>query len=216
MKIWDSFVRVYHWSQVILLGSLWYTAEEGLMEWHFTLAYLLMALLGTRIIWGVIGSDTAKFSHFITSPKKAINYLSLEKKGQLSHSIGHNPAGGYMVLGLLLLLTLQLVTGLFSNDDILSEGPLASLVSYDVSGFLTQIHHQNFDILLGFIGLHIAAVFFYRLKGINLIKPMLTGYAELTGNSPKMKHAVIAWGIFAVIFFLIYFFWAGEVISYLF
>ena len=72
MKIWDSFIRVYHWSQVILLGSLWYTAEEGLMEWHFTFAYLLMALLGTRIIWGVIGSDTAKFSHFVTSPKKRL------------------------------------------------------------------------------------------------------------------------------------------------
>jgi hypothetical protein len=93
---------------------------------------------------------------------------------------------------------------------------LASLVSYDVSGFLTQIHHQNFDILLGFIGLHIGAVFFYRLKGINLIKPMLTGYAELRGNSPKMKHAAIAWTIFTMIFLLIYFFWAGEVISYLF
>lgn len=206
MKIWDGFIRVYHWSQVVLLGSLWYTADEGLMEWHFTLAYLLMALLGTRIIWGVIGSDTAKFSHFVTSPKKAINYLSIEKKGTLSHSVGHNPAGGYMVLGLFFLLSLQLITGLFSNDDTLSEGPLASLVSYDTSGFLTQIHHQSFDVLLGFIGLHIAAVFFYRLKGINLIKPMLTGNAELTGNSPKMKHSIFAWLIFTVIFLIIYFF----------
>lgn len=216
MKIWDGFVRVYHWSQVVLLGSLWYTADEGLMEWHFTLAYLLMALLATRIIWGIIGSDTAKFTHFVTSPKTAMNYLSKEKKGTFSHSIGHNPAGGYMVIGLFILLTLQLTTGLFSNDDILSEGPLASLVSYETSGLLTSIHHQIFDILLGFIGLHIVAVFFYRIKGINLIKPMLTGYAELSGNSPKMKHSIFAWFIFIVIFLMIYFFWAGEVISYLF
>ena len=216
MKVWDNFIRVYHWSQVILLGSLWYTAEEGLMEWHFTIAYLLMALLVTRILWGIVGSDTAKFSHFVTSPKKAISYLSTMKSGKVSHTVGHNPAGGYMVLGLLSLLALQLITGLFSNDDILSEGPLASLVSYETSGLLTSIHHQVFDVLLGFIGLHIAAVLFYRFKGINLISPMLTGVANLTGNKPKMKHAFIAWGIFAVISVFIYFLWANEVISYLF
>lgn len=213
MKIWDSFIRVYHWSQVVLLGSLWYTADEGLMEWHFALAYLLMVFLLTRIVWGIIGSDTAKFTHFITSPKKAISYLKARKA---SHAIGHNPAGGYMVLGLFFLLTLQLVTGLFSNDDILSEGPLASLVSYDTSSFLTTIHHQSFDVLLGFIGLHIAAVLFYRIKGINLILPMFTGSADLTGNAPKMKHTLIAWLIFAVILSFVYYFWASEVLNYLF
>ncbi|RYU64545.1 hydrogenase [Aliivibrio finisterrensis] len=216
MKIWDSFIRVYHWGQVILLGSLWYTAEEGLMEWHFTLAYLLMALLSTRILWGIVGSDTAKFTHFVTSPKKAISYFSAMKSGKVSQAVGHNPAGGYMVLGLFFLLVLQLTTGLFSNDDILSEGPLASLVSYDTSSLLTSIHHQIFNVLLGFIGLHIIAVLFYRVKGVNLITPMLTGIANVVGNSPKMKNVAIAWGIFTIISVLIYFLWANEVISYLF
>ncbi|CED57072.1 cytochrome b561 [Aliivibrio wodanis] len=216
MKIWDSFIRVYHWSQVILLGSLWYTAEEGLMEWHFSFAYLLMAFLITRIVWGFIGSETAKFSHFVTTPKKAFNYLIAIRNSKVSHSIGHNPAGGYMVLGLFSLLTFQLLTGLFSNDDILSEGPLASLVSYETSSLLTSIHHQSFNVLLTFIGLHITAVLFYRFKGINLLSPMLTGVAKLTGTTPIMKHVIIAWGIFAVISLFIYYLWANEVVSYLF
>ncbi|MCP3699828.1 MAG: hydrogenase [Aliivibrio sp.] len=216
MKVWDNFVRVYHWSQVILIGSLWYTAEEGLMEWHFTFAYLLMSLLCTRILWGIIGSDTAKFSHFVTSPKKTINYLADMKSGNFSQSVGHNPAGGYMVLCLICLLALQLTTGLFSIDDIISEGPLASLVSYETSRLLTSIHHQVFEILLGLIGLHIATIVFYRVKGINLISPMITGVANLTGKSPRMKNTTIAWAIFVVMLVLFYFLWADDIISYLF
>ncbi|MUI56104.1 cytochrome b/b6 domain-containing protein [Aliivibrio fischeri] len=216
MKIWDGFIRIYHWSQVVVLGSLWYTAEEGLMELHFTLAYLLMALLLTRILWGFIGSDTARFSHFLGSPQSVINYLKTSHTNGLHHSKGHNPAGGYMVLALLLLLLVQLVTGLFSNDDILSEGPLAYLVSYDTSGFLTRIHHLNFDLILGFTAVHVIAVILYRLKGVNLILPMFTGKVDLDETEPKMKHPFKAWSIFAVISVFIYFIWADEVISYLF
>ena len=67
MKIWDSFIRVYHWSQVVLLGSLWYTADEGLMEWHFALAYLLMVFLLTRIVWELLA--VIRQSSLILSPR---------------------------------------------------------------------------------------------------------------------------------------------------
>lgn len=216
MKIWDSFVRIYHWSQVIILGSLWYTANEGLMELHFTLAYLLMALLLTRILWGFIGSETARFTHFLRPPSAVIAYLKTSQTRGLHYSKGHNPAGGYMVVALLILLLFQLSTGLFSNDDIISEGPLAYLVSYDTSRFITQIHHLNFDVLLGFICIHIAAVAFYRLKGINLIRSMCTGSIPSDDISPTMQHPAKAWAIFMIIFVFIYFLWANEVISYLF
>lgn len=217
LPVWDSFVRGYHWLQAISIAGLWYTGTEGLMDWHFAIAYLLMALLITRLIWGVIGSETAQFHHFVRSPASVFKYLTKTPNIKTTNYAGHNPAGAYMVVAFMVLLTIQLSTGLFANDDILSEGPLALYVSSNLSSTLTEIHALNFNIILGAIILHLVAVLVYLLKQNNLISPMFHGKKRLENTpAPRLTNSIIAWGIFALTGVLIYHLWAKEVIHYLF
>ncbi|MCQ1059137.1 cytochrome b/b6 domain-containing protein [Photobacterium sp. DNB23_23_1] len=219
--VWDSYIRGYHWLQAFTIGGLWYTGTEGLMDWHFSLAYLLLTLLTTRLIWGVIGSETAQFRHFIRSPKIAIQYLIATVRGnhndKSTSSPGHNPAGAYMVVAFMLLLVTQLSTGLFANDDIISEGPFAHLVSGETSSFLTDIHALNFNVILGAICIHLAAITLYFLRKDNLITPMLTGKKVLDGDTlPKVVSGILAWVIFLIIGTIVYFTLAQDVVAYLF
>ncbi|MGF1692513.1 cytochrome b/b6 domain-containing protein [Photobacterium kagoshimensis] len=222
--IWDGFIRGYHWLQAISIAGLWYTGTEGLMDWHFSIAYALLALLTTRLIWGLFGSDTAKLSSLFHSPRAVIQHLGELHQSNSEHTahphksdIGHNPAGSYMVLGFFVLIATQLTTGLFANDDIVSEGPLAMYISGELSSRLTELHALNFDFLLGAIGLHLAAILLYRFKSIDLIGPMLHGKKELVDQTaPKMRNGAIGWGVFVAVATAIYFLWAKDVIIYLF
>ncbi|MBC7006741.1 cytochrome b/b6 domain-containing protein [Photobacterium sp. BZF1] len=215
--VWDSFIRGYHWLQAFTIGGLWYTGTEGLMDWHFSLAYFLLALISTRLIWGVFGSETAQFSRFVRSPVTVINYLAASLRGdKTSYSPGHNPAGAYMVVAFMLLLITQLTTGLFANDDIISEGPFAYLVSGETSSLLTEIHAINFNIILGAIGLHLTAIAVYFLRKENLITPMLTGRKRLNDDElPKVVSGIWGWVIFFVIGIIVYVTLAKDVVAYL-
>ncbi|WP_428634011.1 cytochrome b/b6 domain-containing protein, partial [Sedimenticola sp.] len=103
---------------------------------------------------------------------------------QTHYEAGHNPMGGWMVIALLLLVLTQAILGLFANDDIMFDGPLAYLVSKETSDLLTGLHKDLFHILLILVGLHIAAVIWHRLlKGDNLLLPMLTGYKPLPNDT---------------------------------
>ena len=124
-KIWDGAVRIFHWSQVLLLAGLWYSADQEWYGLHMTLAYTLAALLLSRLVWGVIGSENARFSHFVKSPRQVWLWLQQSPKPA---DAGHNPLSGYMVILMLTLILLQFVTGLMTSDDILTEGPLVALV----------------------------------------------------------------------------------------
>lgn len=217
--IWDSFVRGYHWLQAGSVVGLWYTGTEGLMDWHFTIAYMLLALLLSRLIWGVVGSETAQFRHFIHSPSTVISYFkSLRQKDNSTRQHpGHNPAGGYMVLIFFLLLSVQLITGLFANDDILSEGPFAQYVSGEVSSLLTQVHAINFNLLLAAIGIHLGAITLYLVRKENLIKPMISGSKVLPASvAPKLINGLVGWAIFAIIGGAIYIYFAQDIVAYLF
>ena len=215
--LWDSFIRTFHWLQLLSLGALWYTGEQGLLNWHFLIAYFLLALLLTRIIWGVVGSETARFTHFISSPMSVLSYFK-QTDEQHQKIVGHNPAGGYMVVLLMALILIQLITGLFSTDDVFTEGPLMNFVSYDVSLLITSIHHLNFNLILLFSGIHVFAVIIYQLKKHNLIVPMFTGRKEieLEGNQtvPKMKSALWAVGIFCTVSVVIYFLYIEDLLAY--
>ncbi|QQX81479.1 cytochrome b/b6 domain-containing protein [Shewanella sp. KX20019] len=179
VKVWDVPTRLFHWGMLCLLGGLWWTAESGEMEWHQLLAYSLMILLGMRLLWGFIGSDTAKFSHFVRSPKTVFNYLQKTKQHGISASIGHNPIGGYMVVALISLVTLQLVTGLFATDEIFTEGPLYATVKDDTALWLTWLHKQNFDLILILAAIHVLAVGVHMFKGDKIIAAMFSGYKRL-------------------------------------
>ena len=101
--------------------------------------------------------------------------MTLLKKDSKPH-VGHNPLGGWSIIAILVSLLIQVGTGLFANDDILTEGPLYALVSKETSDWLTGVHHLNLKILMILVVIHICAVMFYLVaKRENLIKPMITG-----------------------------------------
>lgn len=192
--VWDLPTRLFHWLLVALVAFQWASAE-GLvsdMDTHAFMGYALLTLLLFRLLWGFFGSETARFSHFIKGPKAILAYL----KAPPPFHIGHNPLGALSVIALLTVLLVQAITGLFSTDDILTEGALAHLISDDGRSLATEIHEVNFNILLALIALHITAILFYRFaKGHNLVKPMITGTMEVNyddkdeklSEEPKMR-----------------------------
>ena len=185
IKIWDGATRFFHWALVLNIFLAWYTIENRLIELHELSGHCLIALLLFRLVWGLVGSSTARFKHFLVHPITAFRYLNQSLRLRAHHQIGHNPAGGWMIVIMMLVIGFQVVSGLFSNDDLGFSGALSDYVSKDMSDTLTQLHGINFDLLLAIIWLHLVAVFFYVLvKKDNLIKTMFTGKKHLP-NEPE-------------------------------
>jgi len=163
--VWDLPTRVLHWLFVLTLGAQYATGEAGgdWLVWHFRTGYLMMGLLTFRIIWGFVGPRHARFSSFIKGPGSTLAYLrQIHKAGQEAlHSVGHNPLGGLMVLGMIALLSAQVVTGLFSSDGLSYYGPYSSTVSSDRSDQMTDWHGIVFNIIIAAAALHILAVMYY-------------------------------------------------------
>ncbi|CDH46528.1 MAG: cytochrome b/b6 domain-containing protein [Candidatus Competibacteraceae bacterium] len=192
VKVWDLPTRIFHWTLVTLMIMQWLTAENSsTMDYHVWGGYTVLILVLFRLIWGVVGSETARFSAFVRGPGAALDYVKALLRGETPLYLGHNPMGGWSIVAMLVLLLVQAGTGLFANDDILIEGPLYSWVSKSTSDWLTTIHKLNFNLLLAVIAVHISAVLFYLLvKRENLIHPMLSGRKHLSSEqidaAPRM------------------------------
>lgn len=196
IKVWDVPTRLFHWLLVLAIVGLWYTGTEADMDQHIPLAYFTLALLLFRIIWGFIGSFYSRFSAFPLRPSKAISYI---RNGLHSDEPGHNPLGSWSVIVMLLTLAAQLITGLFANDSILTEGPLAHYVSNDFSDLMTSLHSLNFNILLGLIILHIAAILFYTVvKRDDILASMITGKRSVSANIVEPVGRNPAYGVAAI------------------
>ncbi|TCV86414.1 cytochrome b/b6 domain-containing protein [Sulfurirhabdus autotrophica] len=196
IKIWDLPTRLFHWSLVILLGVSWASIElsDNAFNIHEYSGYTILSLVIFRVLWGIFGSTTSRFRTFIRGLQPTIAYAKTLLQSKPGNQIGHNPLGGWMVLLMLGFLLFQAVTGLFSNDDVSSEGPLAHWISKDISDILSGLHHESFDILLVIVGLHIAAVLFYRFfKRDNLITPLITGFKPLAGETPPKLRFTSNW-----------------------
>lgn len=194
IKVWDLFVRISHWLLVLLVIVAYITANYGDAEfkWHSFNGYAIFVLVCSRIIWGLIGSTTARFSHFLKSPIRVIKYLKSLSTGKTSHFLGHNPAGGWMVAAFWLILLGQAVAGMFSSDDILAEGPLTYTVSGSAVSTLTGIHYLLFDLLIILIALHIAAVIYHQFfKKEKLIQAMLHGKKPASSNNKQQETNLI-------------------------
>jgi cytochrome b len=141
-------------------------------------------LLLFRLMWGFVGSTTARFANFVRGPRHVLGYLRGDWRG-----IGHSPLGALSVLALLLVTAIQVGLGLFNEDDDgLFAGPLANFVSPDTTETIRGLHELVFYILLGLIGLHIAAILYYRLfRGKKLAKAMITGRAAIDPPAEPMR-----------------------------
>lgn len=178
VKIWDWPVRLTHWSFAIVLPAMYITADNSQWGWHMRLGHVLLALIVFRIIWGFIGTDTARFSGFVRGPVAVMNYL----RGQYPHKEhkGHTPLGALAVLALLGFALAQVVMGLFAGDPYDgATGPLNSLVGVSTADFLTDTHEWFYYVVFAMIGVHITAVGLYgAFQAQNLIGPMVGGTGE--------------------------------------
>ena len=190
VKVWDLPVRIFHWTLVGLIVFQFVSINLG-GDWktyHVWGGYAILTLIVFRIAWGFIGSSHARFSSFLCGPRAALDYVRTLPLRSSAKFAGHNPLGGWSVMLMLLLTLVQAATGLFSKDDVLTEGPLARLVSKETSNLISSIHSYNFYVLLTVIGLHLAAVlFYYFYKSENLTKAMLTGEKILPATQGKTE-----------------------------
>jgi cytochrome b len=187
VAVWDWPVRVVHWLLVVLIATSWITSEIGgnAMTYHMWSGYAILTLVVFRIVWGFVGSPHARFASFVRGPAAVARYAAGLFGRETTRYAGHNPLGGWSVLLMLACMALQAGTGLFANDEIFTEGPLASRVAADTSVLLTTIHRYNFYVLLALIALHVAAIVFYLLvKRENLIGAMITGKKFLPHDAP--------------------------------
>ena len=186
VAVWDLPTRLFHWLLVALIGFSWWSAEERLIEWHMWSGFAILTLLVFRLLWGLVGSSTAKFANFIRGPRTVLGYLRGVKTWK---GIGHNPLGALSVLVLIALLFFQVGTGLIQIDtDDFLEGPLAHLVSFDTAEEAHDLHEASFDLLLILIGIHVAAILFYHVAlGKRLVGPMITGKANLPEGVQPMR-----------------------------
>ncbi|MCI4592679.1 cytochrome b/b6 domain-containing protein [Sphingobium sp. BYY-5] len=206
--VWDLPIRLFHWLLVALLGFSWWSAETYHMDWHRWSGQAVLFLVVFRLIWGFVGSGSARFAYLLKGPRAIRAYLA----GGVA-PVGHNPLGGWSVIAMLLLLMVQLGTGLFAVDiDGIESGPLSHLVDFDQGRLAAAIHATSFTILQILIGLHVAAVLFYLLaRRRNLIGAMLTGRTAVASEAvvPVRRaravtfliavtlSGVIAWWVFA-------------------
>lgn len=183
VTVWDLPVRLLHWSFVVCFGVSWWSAENHVMDVHRYSGYMLLGLLIFRIYWGLFGSSTARFAHFVRGPGAVVAYL---RRSGAETAHGHSPLGALSVVAMLLSLSAQVVIGLFVTDvDGLESGPLSYLVSFETSRVLADVHEVVFNVLLALIGLHVAAIAFYWVvRRRNLVAPMVTGRATTAASAP--------------------------------
>jgi cytochrome b len=147
------------------------------MTLHFWSGYVIAGLLVFRLIWGLIGPQPARFASFLRPPGEVLRYAVHVWRREPSHWHGHNPMGGWWVAACLIVLVLQVLTGLIADpEDFVNVGPWASYVSAGMNRWATAMHDTLSGVLLALVGLHIAAVVFYRLwKREDLVRPMIHG-----------------------------------------
>jgi cytochrome b len=187
VRVWDLPTRLFHWLLASAVIALFVTAKMGAMDWHFRLAYATLTLLLFRLVWGLVGGHWSRFRAFVYSPSTLIRYL--KGQGTAAHEAGHTPTGALSVFALLLLLLIQVGTGLFSDDEIAASGPLTALVSEKWVSLASWWHTSvGQPALIALVVAHIAAIAYYHWrKHVNLVRPMITGDKTLDSTMPASR-----------------------------
>lgn len=181
--VWDLPVRLVHWLLTGLIVFSWWSVHNHHTSWHIWSGCAVLTLLIFRVLWGVVGSSTARFSNFVRGPRSVANYL----RGGWS-GIGHNPLGALSVLALLSALGIQVGLGLVAQDpDGIYTGPLYRLVSSDTSDRARDLHALWFNVILGLVALHVGAIIYYHVRGRPLIWRMITGRDRLEQGTEVLQ-----------------------------
>jgi cytochrome b len=176
VRVWDLPLRLFHWLLVLCLVGSFVSVKAGgyWMDWHFRFGYTALGLLVFRILWGFVGPRYARFESFAWPPSRLVAYL--RGGPDAPQALGHTPLGALSVFAMLLAIGVQAATGLFTSDEIATEGPLARAVSNATVATASSVHHFNQNLILVLVGLHLLALLFYRLvRRLSLVKPMVVG-----------------------------------------
>ena len=186
--VWDLPLRVFHWGLVLCVIVSIISGKAGATSVHERSGLAVLGLIVFRLIWGFFGSQTARFASFIKSPAAVLVGVRRLMSGQPDNHAGHSALGGYATLLLLGVCLVMAVTGSFSTDDILYDGPFAHLAPEFVKT-ASRLHHLAEKLIFAVIVLHLLALFiyFWRLKK-NLVPAMITGRrAGATGASGRLS-----------------------------
>ena len=196
IRAWDLPTRIFHWALATLVVCSFTTGTIGgeWMAWHLRSGYAILTLVVYRLAWGLVGSDTARFARFLRGPRSVARYVRLTFAGRHPPGAGHNPLGGWMVAAMLAALAFQAATGLFSDDEIATQGPLAVKVSNALVSRMSHLHDLGRWIVAGLAVLHVAAIAVYRWAwGVRLAGTMVTGWMDVPAGTPQPRMRSAAW-----------------------
>jgi cytochrome b len=163
IRVWDAFVRVFHWCLVISFVTAWWAGDDH-ETLHLVAGYAVAALVAMRVVWGVVGTGYARFAQFVRRPSTVLRYLADIATGREVRYLGHNPAGGAMIVTLLVVVAAICITGWLLTD------------LYWGSKALEEAHEVLTNVALGLVGLHVLSVVVASLRhGENLAVAMVTG-----------------------------------------
>lgn len=183
-RVWDIYTRLFHWLLVIGIGYQYYSAKisNTSIDNHALVGYGLLGLIIWRVLWGFVGPNPVRFSHFVPSPKNLFRYLRTQPKPIYA---SHNPLGAFAVLLFLLMIALQSISGLFMTDDILFSGVLYGWLDDSINNAIQWFHNNSFNGLIALITLHVIAVIVHaKTSEPYIIKAMFHG------KKPKHNYAV--------------------------
>lgn len=183
VRVWDLPTRLFHWTFVTLIISAWASTEfaskinDPTLKWHRWNGYAILVLIVFRLIWGVFGSSTARFTNFMRWPWTAVSYGLDLLRGKDRHFLGHNPLGSWMILLLLTAVAVQGVLGLYTLEhNEITAGPLNRTISEEASKIVGWLHLRGFNVIMALVIIHVLANSLYQIvKNDPLITAMVTG-----------------------------------------
>lgn len=168
IKVWDPLVRALHWTLATSFAIAYATGEE-IMSIHEVAGYAILSIVAVRVAWGLVGTRHARFTDFVRAPREALDYLKDVATGRARRHVGHNPAGGLMIVALLTALTVTATTGLLAENSLFAaDGILGEA--------LEGLHEVAANLTLALVVLHILGVVVSSLAHReNLVRAMVTG-----------------------------------------
>jgi cytochrome b len=174
LMVWDFSLRIFHFALILLVMGSFFTAKADLLFVHEYFGLCLLGLIFFRIIWGFVGTYYSRFESFNFSLEKALTQFSKNYK----NSSVRTPLGSYSTLVFLIVILVLTISGLFSSDDILYDGPLTFLMPKYIN-FWTLIHNIFHYFLYSLIFLHLIAICYYQFFKKNMIvQRIFYGYSK--------------------------------------
>ncbi len=185
VRVWDPFIRVFHWSLASAVFIAWVTDEP--LWLHDWLGYVAAILVVLRVVWGFVGTEQARFVNFVRGPRSVLDDLAGLIRASSPRYLGHTPAGGTMIVVLLIMIAVTAGTGMVDLAAERGQGPLATMIAKverppRVPGqrrpqlLIKQVHETVANITLSLVLLHVIGVMAVSIAHReNLVRAMITG-----------------------------------------